>query len=284
MADETPTPVPPAIDARPKWQRYLSYAKLVLIVLAPVITFVAGSEGCPRTVETVKEVERWLPATDPPPEYAQTFGWFKDDLAIVNNLDPTKTEQFDVTPAGKAALGDEDVYLWRAVRKAGKFAGNAYPNVNQQSVGCCVGCGWKHCSDVVQATAILSGKKFEWKPVSVEVIYAGSRVDVGGGRISGDGSIGAWAKEYVQSKGGIAAMQKYDSADLSTFSPARARDWGRNGIPGDIKAAAKDHPVKGCALVKSWADVKRSIQQGYPVAVSIVARLLIKPICSLLFK
>ena len=30
---------------------------------------------------------------------------------------------------------------------------------------------------------------------------------------------------------------------------------------------ARLHPVKGSALVKSWADVKRAIQQGYPVSV-----------------
>jgi len=120
---------------------------------------------------------------------------------------------------------------------------------------------------VCQATAIAAGRSFEWRPVSVEVIYGGSRVDVGGGRISGDGSVGAWAKEYVASKGGIAAMQKYASADLSVFSPTRARDFGRRGVPPDIAAEAKMHPVKGCALVKSWADVKRAVQQGYPVAV-----------------
>jgi hypothetical protein len=200
-------------------------------------------------------------------EFAQTFGWHKDDDAIGVNLDPSKTLHFENTPAGRAVQGDEDVFLWRAVRKAAKLPDTQYPNVNQQNVGCCVGCGWKHSSDIVQATAIASGKAFEWKPISVEVIYAGSRVDVGNGRISGDGSVGAWAKDYVQNKGGIAAMQKYDSVDLSTFSPSRARAWGRSGAPSDVKAAAKEHPVKGCALVKSWDDVKKAIQQGYPVAV-----------------
>ena len=39
-------------------------------------------------------------------------------------------------------------------------------------------------------TAIASGAAFEWKPASAEVIYAGSRIDVGGGQIRGDGSVG----------------------------------------------------------------------------------------------
>lgn len=217
----------------------------------------------PQTVTLEKEV----PVPAAPAEYAPTFGWHADANAIATNRDPAKTLHFDTTPAGRAALGDGDVFLWRHVRKAAGREPPWYPNVNQQSVGCCVGCGWKHCADVCQATAIAAGRSFEWKPVSVEVIYGGSRVDVGGRRISGDGSVGAWAKEYVASKGGIAAMQKYASADLTTFSPARARDFGRRGVPPDIAAAAKEHPVKGCALVKSWPDVKRAVQQGYPVAV-----------------
>jgi hypothetical protein len=207
----------------------------------------------------------------PPPEaadYAPTFGWHADEEAIAANLDPQRTLHFDATPAGKAVLGDRDTFLWQHVRKAAHREGSPwYPNVNQQNVGCCVGCGWTHCADVCQAAAIVAGQSFEWRPVSAEVIYGGSRVEVGRGRLSGDGSVGAWAKEYVSSRGGIAAMQKYAGADLSTFSPARARDFGRRGVPPDIAAAAREHPVKSCALVKSWPDAKRAIQQGYPVAV-----------------
>ncbi len=207
---------------------------------------------------------------DPPAEaiyYTPTFGWHADAEAIAANLDPKRTLHFDATPAGKAAPGDSDTFLWRHVRKAAMREAPWYPNINQQNVGCCVGCGWKHCADVCQATAIVAGQSFEFRPVSAEVIYGGSRVEVGRGRLSGDGSVGAWAKEYVSSRGGVAAMQKYGSADLTTFSPARAREFGRRGVPPDIAAAAREHPVKSCALVKNWADAKRAIQQGYPVAV-----------------
>jgi hypothetical protein len=206
----------------------------------------------------------------PPPEaaeYAPTFGWHADAEAIAANLDPRRTLHFDATPAGRAALGDGDAFLWRHVRKAAGREAPWYPNVNQQNVGCCVGCGWKHCADVCQATAIVAGQSFDFRPVSAEVIYGGSRVEVGNGRLSGDGSVGAWAKEYVSARGGVAAMQRYASADLSTFSPARARDFGRRGVPPDIAASAREHPVKSCALVKGWADAKRAVLQGYPVAV-----------------
>lgn len=166
-------------------------------------------------------------------------------------------------------MGDvSDVFLWRAVRKAAGQRETAgwYPNVDQKLVGCCVGCAWKHGADVCQAVPIADGKGGEFHPVSVEVIYGGSRVEVGGGRLRGDGSVGAWAREYVSSRG-VAAMQKYPSADLTTFSPERARTFGARGVPADIETAAKEHPVKGTAQVSSWVDVQRAIKQGYPVAV-----------------
>lgn len=265
MSADAPKPdTPPA----KWWAPYLPLAvRLGVMLLAAAVGAVGHWIGAdPKTIEKTIEVIKEVPVVQQA-EYAPVNGWFRDEAAIAANLDPDKTPQFDATPAGRAALGDDDVFLWQSVRKVNNKGPPWYPNVNQQSVGCCVGCGWKHCADVVQATAILAGKAFEWQPVSVEVIYAGSRVDVGGGRISGDGSAGAWAKEYVQSRGGIAPMRKYGDTDLTTFSPTRARQWGKGGVPKDVAAVAKEHPVKGCALVKSWADVKRSIQQGYPVAV-----------------
>lgn len=243
------------------------WAWRLLTALVPLAVGVLGGSRLPGPVLPVIETEAPLSAVDAHRGYAPTFGWHADAEAISANRDPARTAQFDSTPAGRATPDDADVFLWRHVRKAAGRASPWYPNVNQQSVGCCVGCGWKHAADVVQATAIAAGGAFEWVPASAEVIYGGSRVDVGGGRISGDGSVGAWAKDYVASKGGLAAMRKYDGADLTTFSPARAREFGRRGIPPEIAAAAREHPVKGCALVKSWPDAKRAIRQGYPVAV-----------------
>ncbi len=251
----------------PKW--WAPYRPWVIKIAIAVVAALATHYGLPpAAVEVAREVPVPVAqAPAEPAEYSPTQGWHRDEATIAANLDPLTTPQFDVTPAGRVALGDDDVFLWQAVRKVNNRGPPWYPNIDQGPVGCCVGAGWKHCCDVVQATAILGGQAFEWKPASAEVIYGVSRVDVGGGRISGDGSVGAWAAAAVSSKAGIAAMQKYDSDDLTVFSPARARKYGSSGVPADIKGAAKEHPVKSTALVKSWADVKRAIQQGYPVAV-----------------
>ncbi len=196
-----------------------------------------------------------------------TFGWVRDPESIAINRDPAKTLQFAETPAGKASLGDEEVFLWRAVRKVAGKSSTWYPNVNQRDVGCCVGCGWKHSADICLAVQVAAGRAEEWKPVSVEVIYGGSRVEVGGGQIRGDGSVGAWAAKWCSSQGGLVPMEKVGGADLTTFDPQRARLYGSKGVPDDVEAVAKVHPVRSTALVKTWSDVKRSIQQGYPVAV-----------------
>jgi hypothetical protein len=263
------TPQSPQGEIKFDWKVWA--VRVAVILLTALLSAITGRQISPPVEyvdrEKVVEVERPVAAAAAePPEYVPTFGWHADPEAIAANLDPARTLHFSDTPAGKAALGDEDVFLWQAVRRVNNKGPPWYPNVNQQSVGCCVGCGWKHTVDVCQAVQIAHGAPAEWRPVSVEVIYGGSRVEVGGGRIRGDGSVGAWAADFCR-RWGVVPMAKYASVDLTTFSPARARQFGSAGVPAELEGLAKEHPVKSTALVRSWADVKRSIQQGYPVAV-----------------
>lgn len=264
--DQLPPPPPFGSAAVRAWIFWL--AKLLVLILGGAAGGVAVWPA-PAPREKLVEVERAVPVPDAfasGAEHVETFGWVKDADQVAENLDPARTLHFAATPAGRAVMGDGDVYLWQMVRKAAGRPAPWYPNVNQQSVGCCVGCGWKHSVDVCQAAQIVQGKKAEWKPVSVEVIYGGSRVEVGGARLSGDGSVGAWAAKWVR-EWGVVPMEKFPSVDLSTFSPTRARTFGRKGVSKDLEAIAKEHPVKNTALVKSFADVGRAIRQGYPVAV-----------------
>lgn len=257
-------------DAPKTWKE--QWGPLALKVAAFIVTWIlgliAGYFGLPAPAPIVIEVEKPVEPPPNPVAWAPTQGWIKDDAVIANNLDPDRTLQFAATPAGRAVLGDDAVFLWQAVRKAANKPAPWYPNVNQLEVGCCVGCGFKHGVDVLQAVQIAGSKSGTWKPVSVEVIYAGSRVEVGGGRISGDGSIGSWAAKWVKDWG-VVPMEKHGAVDLTTFSPGRAREWGRRnaGVPDPLEPLAREHPVKGTALVTTWAECKRAIGQGYPVVV-----------------
>lgn len=252
-----PQPMPPPVAQQPgPLARYWKYAAAAVAVVG----WALAAWQALRTGE---------PIPPPPdlPEFAR--GWVDDPAARAASFARLPPVEFNTTPAGRVALGDTpDAFLWRAVRKAaGKGeTDNWYPNVNQRDVGCCVGCGWKHGADVCAAVQVVAGRAEEWRPTSVEVIYGGSRVEVGGGQIRGDGSVGAWAREWVRSRG-VAEMKKYTAADLTEFSPARARVFGRDGVPDEIEQEASGHPIKGTALVSSWADVERSLGQGYPVAV-----------------
>jgi hypothetical protein len=252
-------------DNKTWWQEYKPLIQwAVIAIVSALVGVICGWECKPVPPPTVVERPVIVEANA---DGAHSFGWVESADQIAENLDPAKTLQFRDTPAGKAVLGDEDVFLYRAVRKVNNKGPPWYPNVNQQNVGCCVGCGFKHGADVVQATAIAAGQRFEWKPNAVEAIYAGSRVEVGQGRIRGDGSLGSWAAQWMKSRGGMIPMEKFGQYDLTTFSPARARQWGYSGVPDSLESVARQHAVKGTALVTSALDVKRAIAQGYPVAV-----------------
>ncbi len=249
---------------------------ILFTFLSMVISFVAIKLGVPAppTPEIVIAQNDLPPSPaakaftgDTPPLVPQhSFGWVNDTdgrAASFKRLPPT---EFKSTPAGKIALGDvPDTFLWEAVRKAAARPPPWYPNINQQDVGCCVGCGWKQAGDVCLAVQVVT-KGGTWKPLSAEAIYGMSRVDIGGGQIRGDGSLGAWAREAVRSEG-VAAMEAYGPDDLTQFSPRRARVWGNSGVPDAVKRAAAEHPIKATAIVNSWSDVQRSISQGYPIAV-----------------
>lgn len=237
-------------------------ATYALVVLATRFGWPAPP---PIIVQAEPEDRPALVAAGPEAPADNATGWHHDPAVAAAALADVD-RHFDRTPAGRAALGDEDVFLWNAVRKVANRGPPWYPNINQGPVGCCVGAGWKHAVDVCQASQILSGRRAEWKPVSAEMIYAVSRIDVGRGQIRGDGSVGDWARQAVE-KFGVVPMEKVGGTDLTEFSPQRAKDWGSRGAPSDVKAAGRDHLVKASTLVKTWADVKRAIQQGYPIAV-----------------
>lgn len=261
------------------WQTFKTkHGAKVLKVAAYLMTALLAALGTwlgvPREVKVEKEVTvektviKEVPVVESAGDAEHSYGWTPPDAEqLILNLDPVRTLQFADTPAGRAVLGDEDVFLWQAVRKVNNRGPPWYSNIDQGSVGCCVGAGFKHAVDVLQATQMAAGRRAEWKPISAEVIYGMSRVDVGGGRISGDGSVGAWAAQAIKTLG-VAPMQSFGSTDLTQFSPARARQYGRSpGVPPEVKSFARSFPVKGTALVKSWTDVKRATQQGYPTAV-----------------
>jgi len=229
----------------------------VLLIVALIPTVIALVQGKPAP----------NPDIPPPPDFVPSFGWTPEPAEVEKSVARMQAPDFKNTPAGKVVMqGEPETLLYRAVRKHGGFAGNKYPNKNQKSVGSCVGFGFMHGAQIAQATAISAGEANEWKDVAPEPIYAGSRIDIGGGGIQGDGSVGAWAAEYL-GKFGFVSAEKHGPYDLTEYSESRCRTWGSQGNPAAITALAKEHPFKSVARVKSVAEARKAIAQGYPIAV-----------------
>jgi hypothetical protein len=158
---------------------------------------------------------------------------------------------------GKAAL------LHLLVLKALGF----FPNYTAQAIGDCVSHGWRTVTDVLKCVQIIAGQRAEWlAETATEPIYAGSRVEIGRGKVRGDGSVGAWAARWV-SEYGILSRIKYGSLDLSEYSGERAKAWGKSGCPDELEPVAKEHPVKTVSLVTSYEQACDLLANGYPIAV-----------------
>jgi hypothetical protein len=195
---------------------------------------------------------------------AGATGWVSDPVAVAQVLTgPTAPVPFDETPAFRDGPEPDGVYLWKAQEQV---TGRPVTSKNQGSVGSCVSFGTNTAIERTIAAGILSGGQGEWRPIAEEVTYGGSRVEVGGGRIRGDGSIGAWAAQFVN-RYGVVTRDRHGRHDLSRYSEALAREYGRRGVPDDLEPVAKAHPVKEVALVRDWASAKKALGSGYGIAV-----------------
>lgn len=212
-------------------------------------------------------VQGTKPVIPPPPDEPLylSSGWVDDQDAVRAVHDTHEFKSFGETPAGRAVRGPEpkEVFLWNAYRKL--FGRNLTPK-NQGGVGCCVGDGTTGACEVTLAVQVANGENQEYHDLVEEVTYGGSRVQIGGGRISGDGSVGAWAAEYVK-KYGLLARGTYGRYDLNKFSESRAREFGRTGVPRELEAEVAKNPVGDAVLVKTTAELRKAHSQGYCAAI-----------------
>jgi hypothetical protein len=141
--------------------------------------------------------------------------------------------------------------------------------VHEQTIGDCVSHGWGLGIDVLKAVQIAAGAREEFTgETATEIVYAASRVEVGGGRLgNGDGSIGAWAAQAVSETVGTLVRGKYGDLDLTEYSGATAKKLGRRGagVPDDLEPQAREHPVKTTSLVRTYEELRDAIANGYPV-------------------
>lgn len=171
---------------------------------------------------------------------------------------------------GPAGEDNRRVVLWDNVKAV---LGRHTENYAQQ-VGDCVSFGTKNAIEYLLCVEIsrhLAGEgpppPIDFHPIFPPYIYGISRVQIGGGRIGGDGSVGAWAAAGVSDpRYGVLPA---DEPGVPKYSGSLARVWGRRpGPPAQFIGIAKANLIKDVAKVTSFADAKAAIQNGYPVTVA----------------
>ena len=205
-----------------------------------------------------------LPFPGSPGEPPRSFGWIDDPATVraVAATIPFATFR-DTEAFGAAYDGPDDVFLWDACRKV---TGELLPPRNQGDIGSCVSFGTASAIEHLICVQIATGANEEYRDLAQEVIYGGSRVEIGHGQIRGDGSIGAWAAEFV-TKYGVLPRGIFGRYDLRTYDVSRCREYGARGVPDELEPLAKQHPVKSVSNVRSWDECRAAIRNGYPVAV-----------------
>lgn len=195
------------------------------------------------------------------PPYA--FGWVAEPAEVEAVLGQLPVPLFADTPAAQSAA-EGDLFLWEACRRV---VGDLLPPRQQGAVGSCVGFGTASAIEHLMCVEIVAGDPEAYHDLAPEVIYGGSRVQVGGGRLGGaDGSLGAWAAAFV-SRWGVVARGVHGRLDLTAYDESQCRALGRQGLPTELEALARNHPVRTVALVRSWNEARAAITSGYPIAV-----------------
>lgn len=198
---------------------------------------------------------------------SELFGWINDPKKVEAVMNKLPFPVFgDIWEPLKGSGEKKVILLYEYIRKVAK----EYP-YRKQDIGDCVSHGAAYAVDAVKAVDIYLKKEFEeWiAETATEDIYAGSRVQIGGGGMSGDGSVGAWAAEYVNKYGAL-PRQKYGEVDLTEYSGSKARKWGsgRNGVPKELLEIAKQHPIQTVSRVDTYEQVRDLIANGYAVTIA----------------
>ncbi len=195
-------------------------------------------------------------------------GWIDDHKRVEEVMKELPFPVFsDIRSPIKDTGKGKKVLLYELIRKVSK---DNFPK-RKQTIGDCVSHGAAYAVDAVKAVDIvIKGDFEEWvAETATEDLYAGGRVQIGKGRIRGDGSIGAWQARYVNEYGAL-PRGKYGNVDLTTYSGSKARSWGRSGagVPKTLIPVAKEHPIKVVSQVSTYEEVRDLIANGYAVTIA----------------
>lgn len=191
-------------------------------------------------------------------------GWIHDPVAVTEIM-----EANSIGPVGSVGLKAWD---GKSTINLGKYLDKVHGAnrwiLNQGTCGSCVAFGAALACDILMAVdAVEAGADLPGRTDPM-TIYGGSRIQIGKGRIAGQGSVGAWAAQWLKQYG-VLIQKKYPEVDLSEYSAATCcGQYGRRGCPESLFQEARQHPVTDYAQAKTRQDVGDAISNGHPVTVA----------------
>jgi hypothetical protein len=196
-----------------------------------------------------------------PPVSPDSLGWEQQAVPLAREV-VESMPRFQIVGNDGVDNSKKNVRLWAFSQEV--LGGRHIPNIAQQT-GDCVSFASANAVMYLQAKQLaLDRKPEQWHSIFPPHIYGGSRVTIGRGQIRGAGSVGAWAAEWVATKGVLQA----DAEGVPAYSGRLADEWGRKGVPAEFIAKSEPHTIGTVALVSSAADARDAICNGYPVTIA----------------
>lgn len=196
----------------------------------------------------------------------QHFGWVPSPEATRQFVRSTDRPYYSQWQNPTGAAEGKQVMLLQAYEKV---TGKKF-QAHRQTVGDCCSHASSLCAEVLSTVQILNGHNSKWVgKYSTEYNYAYGRVIAGNSIIRrADGSTGAFSAK-TQLYGGNLLRDKYGDIDLTEYSGARARDWGRAGVgpPEQLIPIAKKNVVRTASIITSADQAAEAILSGYTVCV-----------------
>jgi hypothetical protein len=228
-----------------------------LAVIALLCVSMLGAQLC----ATPPEKFLFDGVSEKTPIYA---GWEASTDATARFIQTTDHPYLSQLNASITGTGQgKTVLLWKSLEKA---TGKPY-EPHFQLTGDCVSHAYGSGIDVLTAIQMYQTLiPQRWVAfAATEPIYGGGRIQING-RPPAQGMNGVDAARYIQ-KYGVLLRQKYFNGkyDFRQYDVQKATQLGRQGVPLDLLQMAKLHPVQTIAIVRSWAECRDAIANGYPV-------------------
>ena len=150
-----------------------------------------------------------------------------------------------------------DILLYKAFKDAlGK-----YPDYIAQAIGDCTSFGSGHALDLLQCIEMVLGHQpIGWLETCTEAIYGMGR-EIAGMLKSGDGCYGGAVSKALTTMGAVPRK------DVGDYSGTRAKQWGRSGVPSEIKTTAANFKLNTAALVSTLDELDVALDNLYPAIV-----------------